>query len=1400
MPGLMPSDDYVSIVRHVRELGEEGTSGTISRKFLRALRSDGETTLASLLDANTLDPVVLVAPSGTGKTAELRHHASRLRAAGRSAAFAEALGILAPSQMDLDPDEQAAFKLLLESPTPGVLFVDALDELHLRHLSFEQLFRRLEREIGFEAHPTRLIFSARNGAWTPSATRELRRLLKRIGVDGPKLVTFEQLDLDAIKKLAAAYGILDVDAFLAEFEEEEIDDLLELRPADVKLLAELRKRGGRLSKWTQLLQEFIDASFVDERHDRNRGQHLSSDVAHQGLERIAAAALLMKVPHVSTPSVALGDGAISSRQLFADWSTSQLTEFFEHPLFVHKGREAEAVQLPQGPLSHFLAARWFAGRVRGGLRAEALRAALLVKVPGNERFEIPEAHHKLVGWLSSEVPEFRALIAQEHPAIVLYEGDPDRLSDAEIREGLGRLCNVVDSGRWDGWATPATIRRLARSSLEGDVGGLLKKYGANPKVAAQLLKLVEQGKYPSCADVALELATTSPDSLTRFVAIMAFAAAAPEGRSKLVALTGDEDEHVRLALLQTLVPDLLQGRDLVRFVLAGGGHTLRHGLKAVAHKISTRDLDALVRALAPILRRSTVSASTGSAFEAVVPILQARLERGGTFDGRLIRALAAVEQLRHDHVSMNMLETEERPLAQLLSRHEGARRKLWRLRFADAAASPNAFINLLEPHFGNVEVTDLRWLWTLSKRQREPRRRHAVLHVLDRLWSRLPPNECNAVLVDRIPSKLRHYLESRSTDQRGLEEKRRIYDEGERSKEEELRRKNAKALGRKRRQIESGDDLHTLEWAWSHLVGKGSENTRLSPERLRRYVGEDYVQLFLRGLRACWRKIDVPVPQPGKGKAYRYLLGLTGVALSVRDGLEFSTLSQPEARRAARFGLYELNSFPFWFGELALAHSEEVRLALTEALTLEWKDSKGNHGVLRLASRADRAVSEIVRDVVLDLLEMAPPAHSITVDYAVDAILTSKRDLPRVVALVRREIDRSGADAPDAHWLRLWAHVEPERAGDWIVTRMAGDREGTMPLLLKMAALLERDLDDRLGRTTPTAFMSPRSLAHWARLLLSFVAPADDVRHVGVYHPGDRDHAQDLRNRCLTRLSSDPSAEARALLLSMLADPSMSGHRAMLEGLLASQRTVAIEAAVSRWTEDDILRVERNDEKLPRTLHELFELVQHHLLHLHDLLANDDFSYRGLFAEKGGEKTDEREIQLWVASCLRQRSRGLYSVVRENVVDDDKEVDISAFAAGIGHVPIEIKPLGSYSASKLENVMEVQLLGQYMQPPDRRCGILLVVRRDERRWRLGGREVELEVLVEHLRSFGRDLGARHGKDIRVAVIDLLARPAAAGTTKAATKSRVTGAKRPGPSRNRRATKTRSRTGVPAGRP
>jgi hypothetical protein len=425
---------------------------------------------------------------------------------------------------------------------------------------------------------------------------------------------------------------------------------------------------------------------------------------------------------------------------------------------------------------------------------------------------------------------------------------------------------------------------------------------------------------------------------------------------------------------------------------------------------------------------------------------------------------------------------------------------------------------------------------------------------------------------------------------------------------------------------------------------------------------------------------------------------------------------------------------------------------LREVITAEWAYAEEHHGVLRLSWSASTEVTAAMRTIALDLLTRNAPANQRTAQYAVDILLTSATDGELLATLARRELAKSATQVDAAAtWLRLWAHVEPIEAAEWFSGLVARTGDAGRDGFLETAARLEQDLDGHAPRGENSRLMTPAALGAWIRLLFRFAPPEEDPRHSGFHRVETREYVQRLRERCMTRLANTATREAHAVLQGLIEESAMQRHRDRLERIAEGQIVVAAEAARPIWTEEDVIRVEQQDEKQPRSLTELWLLVRSHLSDVARLVMNDDFSYRGLF----WKETKEREIQLWVASCLRARARGLYSVVRENVVDDDKEVDISAFAAGIGSIPIEIKPLGDYSAASLSNVLQEQLLGRYMQPPERRYGVLLLVRRDKRVWQIKGRDSDLRLLVEHLSSRAKSLERDTEKTMCVEVIDLL---------------------------------------------
>lgn len=172
--------------------------------------------------------------------------------------------------------------------------------------------------------------------------------------------------------------------------------------------------------------------------------------------------------------------------------------------------------------------------------------------------------------------------------------------------------------------------------------------------------------------------------------------------------------------------------------------------------------------------------------------------------------------------------------------------------------------------------------------------------------------------------------------------------------------------------------------------------------------------------------------------------------------------------------------------------------------------------------------------------------------------------------------------------------------------------------------------------------------------------------------------------------------------------------------------------------------------------HEFFQLVCRHLDDVGALLENDDSSYRTLFIGRHENDEEQRtvteeEIQLWVGSTLRQRARGLYIVEREPEVDRRKRIDISVSAAGVGTIPIEIKPIGG------PTTIRDRLAGQYMATKERTHGILLLVRVSKRAdgWNIDGKKKQsLSDLFAALRSHAKAVAEELDRTIIVTAIDV----------------------------------------------
>lgn len=1285
--------------------------------------------------------IVLVAPSGLGKSTELRQQTRRLRDEGRHAVCISARELVAESRLEdaLEPSELAALETWQSTKDHAVVCVDGVDELVLVGREFNALVRRLARLLGDHRKTCQLVLSARGG-WSATHALAISTSLLEEKPDRFREITFEALDGEAVRRLAAAAGCQRVDGFMDSYRKREIEMTVEVRPMDIPVLVQRWNRDHALGSWSDILDGYMNTALSARGGTRDTGRALTLEDARRGGERVGIATVLMKTPFATVPSLAPVANTIGLRDLFADWAWQPISEFVETALFLQKG--SSAVQLQQGALPHFLAARWLVERWRRGKNEEWLRDQLMVTAYADEQHAIPNSRRATVGWVASFVPRFRKYLTA-YPEVVLYEGDPDNLHDNEIVKWLAALARRTSADSVHLWPSRGTLVKLARPSIEHDVVALLEGAETDSE-RVLLLDWAAAGRYklalPTAVGLALDL---SQKAVVRHAAIRVVAACDHmPSRQALQPIAGDPNDDIRADLLPVLVPHVLSGDALVDFIMNAGGDSFSYLLTAVVPGIPIAELEQLLTQLLPSVAAATITADSNRHFDVVLPLVVERLRRPGPYPDSVQGVLLAVEA--SSQIAARIIPSSlDRELQQLLEHNQALRRRMWlgRLEADSNSATYHA-------RFGHEHSDDVAWL--VEQGEARPELRSAAFAAAARLFSSLS-KETREHIVDALQpgQPARVFLHKQVLLLNELEARRRLHEEKQREQAVQDRAQTITALEEHRAAIVQAESVNLLIRGWRLIQRSGAHRT-LSTDKLRDAVGPDLLEDFLRGFKALWRKQAVDLPDPDSNEVFiRNLVALGGIGLEVADDLDFGALTPDLAERAARYALYELNGLPEWFSDLIGAHRTVVLSVLHDAVEREWSSGSSALSILRYAPYSETAVALALRTVAIEFLIGVAPSNPQALHSAVDAALLSSDRLEDVLAAARDAVH--GLDATDPRlieWLRAWTHLAPDEAAEWFNTRIETTGDECRALLVKVAALLERDFDQIGVDVAATRLMSPEALERWVSLLVTHLRPEEDVRPDGFLNA--QHHAQDFRQRCLAQLSNDTSPLARDVLERLANRQPLKSYPDWADRLLAGQYERAVEYAATPWTEWDILAVERGDERRPRSLEVLFDMVRRHLRDVARVLIDDEFSYRDLIPST----TKERELQLWIASTLRQRARGLYSVLRENVVDDDKEVDITASVAGVGQIPIEIKPATSYSARQLEVTIQDQLVGRYMTQHDRTMGILLLVAHKRKQWVLGGKRRRFPALLAHLRREAQTLGAVRNKVIAVEGIDI----------------------------------------------
>jgi hypothetical protein len=1307
--------------------------------------------------------VVILGPSGQGKSAELLAYANHLEANG-VVTFSMQANKLARMGVQNAVDAPNAFIDWKSRDVEAVFFVDAVDEAKLSGDDLEKVMHQFAKDVDPATKKLRLVLSSRNDVWLDDEARHVvKALALPIGLNAMtsphsessaslvRVVRLEPLCVEDVEALVKVSAVADARAFMRALDQEELEGLFEMRPPDVRILTDYWQTHGSFGSWSAMLQAFIEASVRNANRNHASHQKFTYEDATQGLTRLGAASVLGKKSLISWPGYA-GNNQVDSERLFWDRPPASVGHLLAMGLFTQKG--FHSVQLPQGHASHYLAARWLSERVRRGWDPRALEDELFFRPFGTTNALVPGSRAPMLGWLAGEVAWLRRRLLKELPHVLLFEGDPTRLSRGECVEALRGVLTRLGAGGPELSAPSAILRQLVKHDIADAVVLLLGEFSDADRAVHLLLRIAKAGRYPEVESIGLAFAfdSTREDSV-RMAAIRAVASVgSTTALAQLTALAKDVSEWVRFTIVQELVPQWLSGPDLVDLVLATTNTQVAHAIATPLLNASSIDLDEILRKILPIGDVGPgdfVGLRVEPLVEIACQLAAARLGRTTDIPTWLPPLLLMIEEhiAGPIYVSPSIVDA----INSHLNQDTRLRRVLWTTRMSHREGSRMLFAARL----GAPTPQDIEWFWEEMNAAAE-----TAKFALGRALN---------LAIDSATDADRLALKSSPAVSAGLKavlqqwEAQRAHSVTQ--QEEETAKQRAKLAAQRisnvenvlpnRARIEAGSDERDMVWAWRHLKNAERSRERLDTARLVEVLGDDLANSFIKGLTKWWRNHEPDPREPGETQ---YLLanvaGLTGLSLSIKDGLDVRSLSDADAAKAVRYALYELNGFPVWFEPLLEAHPTTVRRVLRGVIAREWASTQEHHGVISRAPYEPQHTAELIGQLVVAELAFGWPGHPRTDYHAVSALLAQSLPNDTVTQLIERQVlGASSANSAElAQWLRGWAHFDPSKACKWL---RSVKKNQCRELVLQVASSLEEDFDSSRQRARKMRW-DPTALKDWVLLLYDTIRPEDDTdRSDGnVYNPNARDYAQSFRNRCLSSLASYPSKEAFEAIQSIRRLKKFAGIRDLLDQIAQRQLAAAAEELASSWTEKQLLELERGDDRIPTTNASLFALVKRHLARVAELLENDDFSYSAVFAED----TEERHIQRWVASSLTLVGRGLYTVEREPQVQDDKLMDISVTVPGVGRVPVEIKPLYKerYTYKELCAFITEQLIGRYMRPPNVDCGILLLVPLISRTWKIAERVVSFQELCSSLQAYAKNASGARYKEVAVSSIDIAA--------------------------------------------
>ena len=1223
------------------------------------------------------------------------------------------------------------------------------------------------------------------------------------------VVTLLPLDAERVKRYAAAQGVRSPQLFIDALVENNAWAFAG-RPLDVSHLYEYWNEKGKLSNLTDLSEFMIQRLLAEvankEKLDPLTPKEARLGAEHLAAAVILCRNLRIRV---ADDSGLPNETMISPVTVLPkDWSPKQRRALLDRALF--DAASHSAISFHHRYHTEFLAASWIDSLMSHNCGLEALDDLLFAYIDGERTLRPTLAPVAAWLAKSGDEPwrlRLRQWLLESAPEIHLRYGDPASLPLDYRRQVLSTLIERYQGRRWVRLdADRAALARFANKGLKDDITRYLLDTNVVESLRTELLLLVNDGKLLDCVPAALELFADpdTSDRLKTYAAMVVRDIGDTQHRHQLwQSCIGLSDMSNTLigCLCDALFPQAIGVDGLLQLIKKNQPckeygvdlpyrlrPLLEQELKPIDAKNLLEEILALVKT--PPLLEHTKLSKHFIWLTSLIPMCLQRLlsepDSGNEEIGLAIAAILVLEQA-HRHGRTYLLGKEEEKdadlIKQAMSGNEALRRSLYWRRVSKHrekhGKEPEIFklIGYYDQSAMSIVLSkdDLTWLLLdVGSDLSLPDRCLALETAANLLW-----NNQNS-LVNSVWPLLRHVGGNLTL----LRICRRHFWNQLRAPvmriwfhqfQHNLLRKywwdhRFRRLGQLKQKI------YDKVWLWRH---RGDLRKGLYPDTLcyfarqvadsksSQYSGSDWesqtkdwsksvVAAVKQGCTVAWKTFAPPYPHEKLDRNavdQRVIVGLAGLQTLWREGrLDFIKLSAAEVDKAVRYACNELNGFPEWFQFLAELRPVETAKALGLAIDGEWclpTELEHVNDVVAKLDRQDNTV-EAFTQIISARLRDKDPAHPKILEYALSTILRSgSAAIDELKSLAEDRIGQYPCEQPQwITWMNMWLQLDALTALDYLknLTGTLSAQESDA-LMLRLCAFMADSYGVRYGGDQSSA-PKPTVLLRFIPLVYRYIRPSEDIERAnqGVYSPGLRDHAQDLRSGLWERLKSHSGLESDIVLRALLDDPIVADERDWILHLLDSRKGLRADDTV--WQPSDITMFTTLHCSEPRSDYQLFRRVNRLLNDIKDHIERSDNAANRQQVREGDR---EEVFRGFLKRKLEEHSLDWFVVTQESEIDLKQKPDISVERQGLNQLPIEVKLANDWTMSVLLERLENQLIGQYLRSANVRHGVYVLGNtKPKRRWEdpITKEMLNFEQLVQRIQIRAGELQAelREGVD------------------------------------------------------